>query len=148
MKVILTADVKGLGKKQSLVEVSDGYARNYLMPKGLALEASSNNINVMNSKVESEKNKKEKELANAKAIAEKIKEITVVFKAKAGENGKLFGSITNKDIADKLKKDFNLDIDKKLIHLEDSLKSVGTTDAEVKLYPKVSAKLKIKIEVE
>jgi len=148
MKVILTADVKGLGKKQSLVEVSDGYARNYLMPKGLAMEASSNNINVMNSKVESEKNKKAKELADAKATAEKIKEITVVFKAKAGENGKLFGSITNKDIADKLKKDFKLDIDKKQIHLEDSLKSVGTTDAEVKLYPEVSAKLKIKIEVE
>ncbi|MDP4179515.1 MAG: 50S ribosomal protein L9 [Bacillota bacterium] len=148
MKVILKADVKGLGKKDNLVEVSDGYARNFLLPKGLAIEASASNINVMKSKNESEKMKKEKELAKAKETAEKIKNITVVLKAKASESGKLFGSITNKDVSDKLKSDFKLDIDKKQIILEDAIKSLGTTEANVKLYPEVSAKLKIKIEQE
>ncbi|KNY28640.1 50S ribosomal protein L9 [Pseudobacteroides cellulosolvens] len=148
MKVILKADVKGLGKKDSLVEVSDGYARNFLMPKGLAMEATSSNINVMKNKNESDRMKKERELAKAKELAEKIKEITVVFKAKASEGGKLFGSITNKDVADKLKADFKLDVDKKQIILDDVIKSLGTTEANVKLYPEVSAKLKIKIENE
>lgn len=146
MKVILKADVKGLGKKDSLVEVSDGYARNFLMPKGLAMEATSSNINVMKNKNESDRMKKEKELAKAKETAEKIKNITLIFKAKASEGGKLFGSITNKDVADKLKVDFKLDVDKKQIILEDVIKSLGTTEANIKLYPEVSAKLKIKIE--
>lgn len=148
MKVILKADVKGLGKKDSLVEVSDGYARNFLMPKGLAMEATSSNINVMKNKNESDRMKKEKELAKAKETAEKIKNITLIFKAKASEGGKLFGSITNKDVADKLKVDFKLDVDKKQIILEDVIKSLGTTEANIKLYPEVSAKLKIKIENE
>ncbi|HEY9062178.1 MAG TPA: 50S ribosomal protein L9 [Pseudobacteroides sp.] len=146
MKVILKADVKGLGKKDSLVEVSDGYARNFLMPKGLAMEATSSNINVMKNKNESDRMKKEKELAKAKETAEKIKNITLIFKAKASEGGKLFGSITNKDVAEKLKADFKLDVDKKQIILEDAIKSLGTTEANIKLYPEVSAKLKIKIE--
>lgn len=148
MKVILKQDVKGLGKKESMVEVSDGYARNFLMPKGLAVEASATNINVMNTKKEAEKSRKERELAQAKALAEKLKSITVVIKGKAGENGKLFGSITNKDIADKLKKDFNIEIDKKKINLEDALKALGTTEVEVKLYPEVSTKMTVKIEQE
>ncbi|MCX7710525.1 MAG: 50S ribosomal protein L9 [Clostridia bacterium] len=148
MKVILKQDVKGLGKKESMVEVSDGYARNFLFPKGLAVEATATNINVMKTKTEAEKSRKERELAQAKALAEKLKSITVVIKGKAGENGKLFGSITNKDIADKLKKDFNLDIDKKKINLPDALKAIGTTEVEVKLYPEVSTKLTVKIEHE
>ncbi|MCX8129886.1 MAG: 50S ribosomal protein L9 [Clostridia bacterium] len=146
MKVILKQDVKGMGKKESMVEVSDGYARNYLIPRGLAVEANATNINVMNTKKEAERSKKERELASAKALAEKIKNITVVIKTKAGENGKLFGSITSMDIAGKLKSDFGLDIDKKKIQLQDAIKALGTTEVEVKLYPEVSAKLMVKIE--
>lgn len=146
MKVILKQDVKGMGKKESMVEVSDGYARNYLIPRGLAVEATATNLNVMNTKKEAERTKKERELAGAKALAEKIKNTTVVIKTKAGENGKLFGSITSMDIAGKLKSDFGIDIDKKKIQLQDALKSLGTTEVEVRLYPEVSAKLTVRIE--
>lgn len=148
MKVILKQDVKSLGKKESMVEVSDGYARNFLFPKGLAVEATSTNINVMNTKKEAEKAKKDKELAQAKVLAEKVKAATVVFKTKTGENGKLFGSITSKDISDKLKSVYNLDIDKKKILLEDAIKTLGTLEVEVKLYPGVSTKLTVKVENE
>lgn len=148
MKVILKQDVKGLGKKESMVEVSDGYARNFLFPKSLAVEASATNINVMNTKKEAEKNKKERELAKAKELAEKIKSITITFKTKAGENGKLFGSITSKDIADQLKSKHSLDIDKKMISMPDALKSLGSTEVEIKLYPGVSTKLAVKVEHE
>lgn len=148
MKVILKQDVKALGKKDSMVEVSDGYARNFLFPKGLAVEANATNVNVMNNKMEAEKNKKDRELAAAKVLAEKISSIAVVIKTKAGENGKLFGSITSKDIAEKLKAQHKLDVDKKKINLEDAIKSIGTTAVDVKLYPGVSAKLTVKVELE
>lgn len=148
MKVILKQDVKGLGKKESMVEVSDGYARNFLFPKSLAVEATASNVNIMNTKKEAEKTKKDRELAAAKALAEKLNATTVVFKSKTGDNGKLFGSITSKDISDKLKSDFKLDIDKKKINLTEALKSVGTTTVEVKVYPTVTAKLTVKIEQE
>lgn len=147
MKVILKQDVKGMGKKENMVEVSDGYARNYLIPRGLAVEANATNLNVMNTKKEAERTKKERELQNAKVLAEKIKNTTVVIKAKAGENGKLFGSITSMDIASKLKSDFGLDIDKKKILLHDAIKTLGTMEVEVKLYPEVSSKLTVKIEL-
>lgn len=146
MKVILKQDIKNLGKKESMVEVSDGYARNYLFPRGLAVEASSVNINVMNTRKEAEKTKKDRELAAARQLASKLNETTVVIKTKSGESGKLFGSITSKDIADKLKSDFGLDVDKKKINLPDAIKSLGTIEVEVKLYPEVGAKLTVKIE--
>ena len=145
MKVILKQDVKGLGKKEDMVNVNDGYARNFLFPRGLAVEASASNINVMKSRKDAEKSKKDRELAHAKALAEKVKEAVVVIKTKAGESGKLFGSITSKDISDKLKSDFNLDIDKKKINLPDSIKSLGELEVDVKLYPEVSAKLTVKV---
>ncbi|HEX2945669.1 MAG TPA: 50S ribosomal protein L9 [Clostridia bacterium] len=148
MKVILKQDVKGLGKKEDLVNVSDGYARNFLFPRGLAAEASASNINIMNTKKEAEKSKKDRELAKAKELADKLKEIAVTIKTKSGENGKLFGSITSKDISDKLKKDFNLDIDKKKLVLPEPFKSLGSFSVEVKLYPEVSAALTVKIEHE
>lgn len=144
MKVILKQDVKGLGKMEDLVNVSDGYARNFLFPRGLAAEANAGNINVMNTKKQAEKSKKDRELAQAKELALKVKETVVIIKSKSGENGKLFGSITSKDISDKLKSDFNIDIDKKKIVLPDPIKSLGTTEVEVKLYPEVSAKLTVK----
>jgi large subunit ribosomal protein L9 len=145
MKVILKQDVKGLGKKEEMVNVSDGYARNFLFPRSLAVEASANNINVMNTRKEAEKSKKDRELAQARELAAKIKETTVVIKTKAGENGKLFGSITNKDISEKLKADFKLDIDKKKLNMPEAIKALGTFEVEVKLYPEVSSKLTVKI---
>lgn len=146
MKVILKQDVKGLGKKESMHEVSDGYARNFLLPRSLAVEASASNLNVMNTKKDAEKTKKDRELAGAKALADKLKAVTVVIKTKAGENGKLFGSITSKDISDQLKKDFNIDVDKKKIVLVDAMKTIGTTEVEAKIYPEVNAKFTVKIE--
>ncbi len=144
MKVILKQEVKGLGKKEDMVNVSDGYARNFLFPRGLAAEASASNINVMNTKKEAEKSKKDRELAQAKELAMKVKETVVVIKSKSGETGKLFGSITSKDISDKLKSDFNLSVDKKKIVLPEPIKTLGTTEVDVKLYPNVSAKLTVK----
>lgn len=145
MKVILKQDVKALGKKDMLVDVSDGYARNFLLPKGLAMEATADNINNMNQKNHSEQLKKEKALAQAKELAEKLKEITVTIKTKAGENGKLFGSITTKEISEKLKEQHKLDIDKKKMVMDDSIKSIGTTTVEAKLHPGVSAKFTVKV---
>ena len=148
MKVILKQDVKGLGKKEDLVNVSDGYARNFLFPKGLAAEANAANINIMNTKKEAEKTKKDRELAQARELVKKLKDIEVVIRTKSGENGKLFGSITSKDISDKLKNDFKLDIDKKKIVLPEPLKSTGTVELDVKLYPEGSGKLRVRIENE
>lgn len=148
MKVILKQDVKGLGKAEDLVNVSDGYARNFLFPRGLAAEANASNINIMKTRKEAEKRKRDHELAQAKELAERLKSTTVVIKTKSGENGKLFGSITSKDISDKLKKDFKIDIDKKKIVLPEPIKSTGSFEIEVKLYPEVSGKLTVKIEEE
>jgi large subunit ribosomal protein L9 len=148
MKVILKQDVKGLGKKEDLVTVSDGYARNFLFPKGLAAEANATNINIMNTRKEAEKTKKDRELAQARELARKLKDMEVVIKTKSGENGKLFGSITSKDISDKLKNDFKIDIDKKKIVLPEPIKSTGTVELDVKLYPEVSGKLRVRIENE
>lgn len=148
MKVILMEDVKGTGKKGEMVNVKDGYARNFLIPKGLAVEATAENINIMKAKKEAENIKKEKEKAKARELAEKLNSITVVIKTKAGENGKLFGSITSKDISDKLKSDYKIDIDKKKLNMPEPIKSLGTSVVEVKLYPEISAKLNVKVEQE
>lgn len=145
MKVILKQEVKGLGKAEDMVNVSDGYARNFLFPRGLAAEANASNINIMKTKKQAEKSKKNRELAHARELAVKMKEIVVTIKSKAGENGKLFGSITSKDIADKLKSEFKFDIDKKKIVLPDPIKSLGITEVDVKLYPEVSTRIKVDI---
>lgn len=146
MKVILKQDVKGLGKKEQMVEASDGYARNFLLPRGLAVEASATNVNIMKTKKEAESHKKEREIAQAKELAKKIKDITLTIKVKAGENGKLFGSITSKDVAEAMKAQQKLEIDKKKLVMPDSLKSVGTFEVEVKLYPDINSKFTVKIE--
>jgi large subunit ribosomal protein L9 len=145
MKVILKQDINGLGKKEEIVNVKDGYARNYLLPKGLAVIADETNINQSKARKEAEMKKKTRELEYAKSIADKLKEVTVVIKAKAGESGKLFGSITSKDIADKLLSDFNLDIDRKKLNMDDAIKSLGTTEVEARLYSGVSEKFKVKV---
>ena len=145
MKVILTQDVKSLGKKDDLVNVSDGYAKNFLFKKNLAVEANADNLNIMKSKKSAEKAREEKNIEQAKELAATLEKTEVVIKTKAGDGGKLFGSVTNKDVADQLKKSHNIDVDKKKIQLE-SVKSVGTYVADIKLYTGVSAKVNVKIE--
>jgi large subunit ribosomal protein L9 len=148
MKVILQQDVKGLGKKESMVNVSDGYAHNFLLPKGLAVEATSNNMNVMKTRNEAEKSKKDRELAKAQALADTLKGKVVVIKTKAGESGKLFGSISNKEIADRIKSTYSLDIDKKQVILPEAIRSLGTADVDIKLYPGVTTKVTVSVEAE
>lgn len=145
MKVILTQDIKGRGKKGQLVEVSDGYARNFLMPRGLAQEATKENLNVMHGKQEAEAYKKQMALDDAKELAKKLGELTVEIKAKSGENGKLFGSVTSKEIVEELLGAHHIKIDKKKLVLPDGIKTLGTTEVEIKLHPGVSARLKVSV---
>lgn len=146
MKVILKQDIKGVGKKDQIINASDGYARNFLLPKGLAVVADSTNMSNLKSKSEANAYKKNQELENAKSIANKLNETTLKIKAKVGENGKLFGGITSKEISEHLKKDFNIEVDKKKIVLNENIKQIGTTIVQVKLYEGVVAKLKVMVE--
>ncbi|WIV12518.1 50S ribosomal protein L9 [Proteiniborus sp. MB09-C3] len=149
MKVILLQDVKGLGKKGEIVNAKDGYARNFLFPKSLAKEATDGNIKVLEEQKTAKKIKKEEELTKAKELAEKISELTVELKGKSGENGKLFGSITTKDVSEALKKQHKIDIDKRKMDIDGgNIKNIGTTIVDVKVYPNVSAKLKVKVTEE
>ena len=145
MKVILKQDLKNLGEKNSVVEVKDGYARNYLLPKGLAIEANEVNLNIVKNKKEAEKVKKDKELDNAKDLAAKLNETVVTIKTKAGENGKLFGSITSMDIADNIKQNVGIDIDKKKINMPEAIKNLGEYEVEVRLYTGVNALVKVNV---
>lgn len=144
MKVILKADVKGLGKKGQLVNASDGYARNFLFPKNLAAEANAQAMSELKNKEDSEKYKIATEKAAAKEAKEKIEGKTVKLTAKAGQNGKLFGSVTSKEISEKLKSDFDISVDKRKIAMDD-IKSFGTYEAEVKLYTGISAKIYVNV---
>lgn len=146
MKVILKQDVKNLGKKDSVIDVNDGYARNYLIPRGLAAEATAAALNEVKIKNEALKHRKENELAEAKNLAAKMSGMVVTVKSKAGANGKLFGSITGKDIADQLKVQHKLDIDKKMIVLPEAIKTLGETEVEIKLYTGVSTRIKVRVE--
>ena len=146
MKVILTQDIKGKGKKDQLVEVSDGYARNYLLPKGLAKEATNTNINIMNGKNDSEAHRLKVALEEAEAQKAKMEQVEVVLSAKAGENGKLFGSITSKDVAEALTMQHHIKLDKKKFVLPDGIKSPGTTVVDVKIYQGVTGKLKVTVK--
>lgn len=148
MKVILLQDVKSLGKKDDIVNVSDGYARNFLFPKKLAVEATVGKLNEISDKKSSLENKKKKELEQAKALAEKLNKVEIVIKTKAGVNGKLFGSITAKDIADLLNQKHKIEVDKKKIVLDDAIKSLGTYEVEIKVYPEVTAKVKVTVAQE
>lgn len=146
MQVILNQDVKGQGKKGQMVNVSDGYARNYLLPKGLAKEATKSNINVLKGKKESLEYKIKTETEEAKAIVEKFNDITVELTAKAGDNGKLFGSVTSKDVAEELTKQHHIKLDKKKFILPDGgIKTLGVTEVDVKVYTGISGKLKVNV---
>ena len=144
MKVVLKQDVKGLGKKGELVNASDGYARNFLFPKGLATEANAQSMTELKNREQSQKYKVETETAAAKKAAAEIQGKTIRIKAKAGQNGKLFGSVTSKEIAEKLKEEFKLDVDKRKVVVED-IKQFGTFEFEVKLYQGISAKLFVSV---
>jgi large subunit ribosomal protein L9 len=145
MKVILLKDVKGTGKKGDVVNASDGHARIFLIPRGLAKEATDSTLSSLKHQKASEDKRKAEELAAAKELAEKIGSLEVKIQSKAGEGGKLFGSITSKDIAEKLKKDFDLKIDKRKISMDGAIKSLGTTTLDVKVYPSVVGKLKVTV---
>ena len=148
MIVILNRDVKGTGKAGDVVKVSDGYARNLLIPKGYATEATEGNVRSLEKQKAVAAEKKAQEKAAAQAQAEKIKELSVTIKTKAGDGGRIFGSITSKDIADALKAQHNITVDKKKIQLANPIKSTGQLDANIKLYTEVSASLKVIIIAE
>lgn len=144
MKVILKADVKSLGKAGELVNASDGYARNFLLPKGLAVEADAKAMNEFKNREKAEKFHKAEELKAAGAVKEKLEGKTVKLTAKAGANGKLFGSVTSKDVAEKIKAEFGETIDKRKIVMPD-VKAFGTVQAELKIYPGVSASIFVSV---
>lgn len=144
MKVVLKQDVKGLGKKGELVSASDGYARNFLFPKNLAVEANAQNMTELKNREQAEKYKIETETAAAKKAASEMNGKTIVLTAKAGANGKLFGSITAKEIAEKIEKEFGVKTDKRKITVED-IKQFGTFPFEIKLYQGVTAKLFVRV---
>lgn len=146
MKVVLLADVKGQGKKGELINVSDGYARNFLFPKKLAKEANAQILNDIKNKNEAENFKKAEDKKAALQLAEKLKDIVVKFKSTGGADGKLYGAVTAKDISDKLSADFGISIDKRKIVVTENIKTVGTYMLDVKLYPEISAKLNVVVE--
>ncbi len=146
MKVILLADVKGVGKKDQTINASEGYVKNFLFPRKLAVEANSGNLKKLDNQKKAEDLQRQEELDAAKALGEKIAEQKVVIKVKTGDNGKLFGAVTNKEIAVALKEQTGLAVDKKKISLSDPIKVIGEKEVTVKLHPKVSVKLKVEIE--
>ena len=146
MKVVLLQDVKSLGKKGELVNVSDGYARNFILPKKLGVEASSGNLNTLKLQKANEAKVAAENLAKAKEFAEELSKLTVVVKMKAGEGGRAFGSVSSKEIAEEAKKQHGVEIDKKKIVLPEAIKAFGAYEITVKLHPEVQAKLKVKVE--
>ena len=145
MKVVLNQDVKGLGKKLQIVEVSEGYARNFLLPKKLASVADGKNINEAKGKIDSQKFKKKTETEEANKNKEILEKGFIEFRHKVGEGSRLYGSVTEKDIAQAIKDKFNIDVNKKKITIKDQIKSLGTYSVSVKLYEGVIAKLKINV---
>ena len=145
MKVILTQDVKSQGKKGDLINVSDGYANNFLLPKGLAKLATKQAMNELEGKKGAEQYKRNQEELKAANIAERMKDVKVKLSAKAGKEGKLFGSITSKDVAQALKEQFNIEVYKRKIDLPDGIKTCGIRDVNVTLYPKVVGTFKVEV---
>lgn len=145
MKVILTQDVKSQGKKGDLINVSDGYARNFLFPKGLAKEASKQALNELEGKRGAEQYRRNLEEEKARNISERMKEITVKLSAKAGAGGKLFGSITSKDVAEAFKAQFNIDMDKRKLDVGEGIKSIGTVSVKAHLYAGITGEFKVEV---
>ncbi len=145
MKVILKQDIKGVGKKDQIINANDGYARNYLFPKNLAVPADKGNMTNLQSKQSSEQHRKDLEKEEALKIAKKIEGILLKLPVKSGENGKVFGSITAKEIQENLEKQYKIKVDKKKIALQEPIKILGMFTIEIKLYDGVIAKLKVNV---
>lgn len=148
MKVILLEDVKSLGKKGDVVDVSDGYAKNFLLTRKKGVEANSRNLNDLKLKKANDEKVAAQNLQDAKDLATSLEEKTVIVRLKAGEGGKTFGSVSSKEIAEEARIQHGLDIDKKKIVINDPIKSLGTYEVTIKLHPKVAGKLKVKVEEE
>ncbi|MFR1517548.1 MAG: 50S ribosomal protein L9 [Clostridia bacterium] len=147
MKIILKQDVNGLGKKEDIVNASDGYAKNYLIPRGIAIEATAGNINEAKNKSKAAAEKKQRELEQAKEFAARIENKTVTIQAKAGESGKLFGAISAKDIADAVKSQYQADVDKKKIVLHEPIKTAGEHRVEIRICAGVTVNLNVNIVI-
>jgi len=146
MKVILTKDIKGTGYIGDIINVSDGYARNFLFPKGLAKEATAQNLNIAKQQQKANENRKLLERLSAEEAAKKLKGLRVIVKAKCGENGRLFGSITSKEISDAILAQHGIEIDKKRIVLEDNIKELGEITLQVKLHAGISTEIVVSVE--
>jgi large subunit ribosomal protein L9 len=146
MKVIFLKDVKGQGKKGEVKNVSDGYAQNFLIKQGLAVEANQTAVSTLNAQKKKEERRAVEELEEAKKLKEQIEKITVELSAKSGEGGRLFGSITTKQISDELQKKFNLKIDKRKMELNDAIRTLGHTKVPVKLHSEVTASLNVHVK--
>ena len=145
MKVILTQDVKGVGKKDQILEVNDGYARNFLIPKKLGVQASTANLALLKSKQDSRDFKRQEDKKEAEQIKEKLEKIRLDIKVKSGENGKIFGGVTSKEMSDVLKDKYSINIDKKKIELKETIKTVGITTVDIKLFEGVIGKVKVNV---
>jgi large subunit ribosomal protein L9 len=145
MKVIFLKDVKGKGKKGEVKNVADGYAQNFLFKQGLAIEATPANLKALEAQKNKQKREAEEELARAKQLKEQLEQLTVELSAKAGEGGRLFGSITSKQITEALQSQHNIKIDKRKIELNDAIRSLGYTNVPIKLHPEVTATLKVHV---
>ncbi len=145
MKVILKTDIKGVGKKDQVINASDGYARNFLFPKNLAVEANAENMSKLKAKQESNAYKKSQEKEEAQKIAERLSKILVKIKVKSGANGKIFGGVSSKEIAENLEKQYQIKVDKKKIELKDTIKNLGTFMIDIRLFEGVVGKVKIDV---
>lgn len=148
MKVILKQDIKGVGKKDQIINVSDGYVRNFLFPKNMAVEANNENMSKLRAKQDSNAFKKQQEKEEAQKIADKISKIILKVPVKAGGNGKIFGGVSTKEISDLLEKNYKINVDKKKIELKETIKELGTRNVNIKLYEGVIANLKIDVVAE
>lgn len=145
MKVILLDNVKGVGKKDEIINANDGYARNFLFPRKLAVEANNENLSRLKSKLDSNEHKKMTEKAEAQELSKKLEKITLKIFVKAGENGKIFGGVTAKELSEQLKSQYNFNIDKKKFELKETIKTIGIFTVTVKLYEGIVGKIKVEI---
>lgn len=145
MKVILKQDIKGVGKKDQIINVSDGYVRNFLFPKNMAVEANNENMSKLRAKQDSNAFKKQQEKEEAQKIADKISKIILKVPVKVGGNGKIFGGVSTKEISDLLEKNYKIKVDKKKIELKETIKELGARNVNIKLYEGVIANLKIDV---
>ncbi len=145
MKVILLKDVKGQGKKGQVINVSDGYARNFLLPRELAMEATEGNLRSLKQRQKADRRREEQQLAEAKELADRIGKLIIEIKAKSGEGGRLFGSVTSKDIIEAVEKDHKLKLDRKKLLLAEPIRELGVRELDMRIYPGVVAKLRVNV---